>query len=164
MNIFKFSFIVFCFLISIKYSFKSRDGAWLTTSLFFTVISDYFLLISHMYEIGVLFFCLVHFFYWVRYGANLKFLYLIFLAVLFFIITKDVLISLAFLYSLFFAVTFVYAFKYEKNKELIRIGMILFLLCDILVAIYNLTNLNLVFFIWLFYAPSQICLALSGKL
>jgi len=55
------------------------------------------------------------------------------------------------------------------NKLLILAGMVCFLLCDIHVGLYNLgigygwVNLgNIVTVIWLFYAPSQLLLALSA--
>lgn len=164
MNTLKFSFIVICFLISLKGSLKNIDCRLLASALFFTTIADYFLLISHKYEIGIAFFCIAHFFYWLRYKANLKFLFFMFLGIFPFIIFKGILISIAMLYSLFFLVTLVYSFKYRsENSTLIKVAMILFLICDILVAIYNLTDLNLVFLIWIFYAPSQIMLALSGR-
>ncbi len=67
------------------------------------------------------------------------------------------------------------AYKYkiypEPNRQMILIGMTLFLLCDINVGLYNILgymgkvdvfyNISFVS-MWLFYLPSQILLALSG--
>ncbi len=67
------------------------------------------------------------------------------------------------------------AYKYEiypnPNGQMIALGMILFLLCDINVALYNILGyigkVNVFYNIsfvsmWLFYLPSQVLLALSG--
>jgi hypothetical protein len=61
----------------------------------------------------------------------------------------------------------------HPNKLLILFGMFLFVLCDINVAVYNIStqlpklNLKVLInisssIIWLFYLPSQLFLALSG--
>jgi len=55
----------------------------------------------------------------------------------------------------------------KPNGHMILIGMVLFLLCDINVALYNILNEGLFYNIssismWLFYLPSQVLLSLSG--
>ena len=53
----------------------------------------------------------------------------------------------------------------SPNRYMIAYGMILFLLCDVNVALYNtLLSTEMTYVLmWFFYLPSQVLLALSGK-
>jgi len=96
---------------------------------------------------------------------------------------EEKLLFLAFIYaallisSIYVAIRTIKSSKYPKKSALlIAIGMSLFFMCDLNVAIFNLAetiSINLFkdeyirfysgFLIWLFYAPSQLLLTLSGS-
>ncbi len=93
-----------------------------------------------------------------------------------YIVEIDFIFSVAIFYSvciLYTTVESIKVFKYNKypflNKYMILFGSILFLLCDINVAIFNVSrefNISIYntssFLIWIFYLPSQVLLSSSG--
>ncbi|MFA9398477.1 MAG: lysoplasmalogenase family protein [Clostridiaceae bacterium] len=192
-DILKYISIILCFFISFLYSNTSIskvDLNLLRLGLFFTVLADLCLLFLDKYIIGIILFCIVQIIYLIRYERGEIIRNIIFL----FIIAFIILISIYFMklfygevenifpVSLFYAICLLTSvIKAYKNKSypcpnnyIIRWGMTLFLLCDISVAVYNVTNnliyfphiytMNQVFlqFIWLFYLPSQLLISLSG--
>ncbi|MCR2045301.1 lysoplasmalogenase family protein [Anaerosalibacter massiliensis] len=193
----KYICIVLCFLISLltgKDALNKRDVFLLQIGLFFTVIADFFLIILVNNTLGVVFFCFTQLFYSIRYRFGkfelvLKNSIIIFLLVLIFYLTvnhfiadMDILIGVSLYYSIFLIRNVVDSVKICKNnlypypnKYMIAIGMILFLLCDINVAlrsisgdIYSVWNFPYLFrytissLVWIFYIPSQVSLSLSG--
>ena len=159
----QFLFVVLCFLISLK----SKE-ALLITAMLLTVCADYCLIISGWYTVGVAVFCAVQAAYIIRHTRKARWLRFLPLAVLpalvVYFLTKDLLISIAVVYAQLLLLSVFAAFLYRKF--LIILGMLLFLLCDICVALYNLGTpvSNLAFgLIWVFYAPSQMLLATSSK-
>jgi len=94
----------------------------------------------------------------------------------------EVLLAVALFYAISLLVSFINALKACKdrlfpypNNHLIAWGMVLFLLCDINVALFNIYRLTSISsgiishlhsvsrpLIWLFYLPSQAFLSLSG--
>ena len=181
----KFSAIIICFVIAIanRDAISKRDYRLLSAALLFTVLADFFLVIIHEYPIGVAFFCVVQVLYNVRFGgaARLKILPLtLIIPIVLFAVTGDILVAIALLYAQLFLLSYTAMLKAIRKKAfpapnslLIFIGMTTFMLCDICVAIWNLgtmgvlTNTTAISLanaaIWLFYTPSQICLAISGR-
>lgn len=197
----KFSSILLCFILSLLISsniFNAKDIFLLKLARFFTIIADYFLLISGNYILGVLFFCLVQLTYIRRHSLmqkgvlNIKInriliipLSILILMLLSFImhITNSItlLISISLVYgfllilSVYCGIRTLKSSYYPKNNSLfISLGLILFLMCDINVALYQIikygffsgvsSNIHFIIglFIWIFYLPSQLLLSLSG--
>lgn len=184
----KFAGIVLCFLLSILIGRDSHDSVdikLLIGALFFTVAADYFLLFGKNLKLGVLFFCIVQSIYTIRHSRKTvltRFYYMvvsviliiaIFLASFIHIYKADqILKAILFLYggllliSTFSAIRTTWFDGYPKNASTkIAAGLVLFMLCDINVALFNTSNSfsNISgFLIWIFYFPSQVLLALSG--
>lgn len=183
-----------CFIIG-KNSISSKDTMLLQIGVFITVIADVFLLLFNKhYILGIGLFCIVQILYFIRYSSNnpkviLRNFSIIFIT-LFFIYTIvnqllvkiDFLVLISFYYAIclllssYRAISLYNKKNYSRlNINLIALGMILFLLCDISVALYNITkfihisnqsttllsNISSVS-MWMFYLPSQVLLALSG--
>lgn len=167
--------------------FYGKDAAVLTGALFFTVISDLFILvIDSYYEIGVTTFFIAQSFYLYRlYADRLKKIYitLIVRAVLI-AITVTVLgvcVGLNYLLvivSIYFVMlvancadAFILCRGGFKNL-LFAIGLLLFVCCDICVGLHNFGSAlgvalpkGLLLFaqyaIWIFYLPSQVMIVCS---
>jgi len=185
-NTIKFSIIVVCFFVAAgSYFFcnSKKDWAYLMAAMGFTLLADYFLVIAFNYRVGVFIFCFAHIAYILRVSDNKK-------KSLQWIISPFVfgwlyyylfgtwmsqLQTLAFIYAILFAVnlgTHIKRYRYINNRRLILTGLILFVLCDIHVLMFNLPHhLPMIptavsdwgrTWIWVFYAPSQILLCLSA--
>lgn len=136
--------------------------------LFLTLLCDYLLLFTNYYLQGVALFCLVHLFYLRLFLPCLEsvpspcFIFLLFLVLL-----RLPLEALCCLYALAFLLHIVVALSSYKKcpflpNKLYFYGLLLFLLCDVCVALSHLTNHAFLFsMIWLFYGPSQLFLAIS---
>ncbi|MGN9165790.1 lysoplasmalogenase family protein [Tissierellaceae bacterium HCP3S3_D8] len=197
-DILKFVSILLCLLMTIisrKRPLDNKDILLLQMGMSVTVLADIFLLIldSH-YKLGVSLFSIVQIIYGIRYRGQKKdqsirlYIYIfLMLNCLYFAIRifTDKAEYLLFI-SLFYGICLVYSVysgivaygdkRYPKiNRTMILLGMILFLLCDINVAIYNILGYihssdgiwNLLYKIssismWLYYLPSQVLLSLSG--
>lgn len=197
-NRIKFISIILCFIISLlgkEYGLGVNDVFLLRLGLFITIIADLFLLVldSH-FILGVFLFSIVQIIYIIRYDNKniyLKFkkftallLILIFMYGILnsFIVKIDFLIVIGFYYAITLLTSFIKSIKACKykiypspNRYMIVIAMILFLLCDINVFLYNLIdfiplsaqagkkiyNISSIS-MWLFYLPSQVLLSLSG--
>lgn len=193
----KYICIMLCFLICLfaeKNSLNKLDISLLKAGLFITLFADLFLTVFNYYTLGVALFCVVQILYSIRYEAlkisetSLKFI-IIFLSLMFiylivnlFIIKIDILFAVALFYAICLIISVRKAIRVCKNnlypcpnKYMIAYGMILFILCDINVALYNVTEVTGISWtfidivhnisglsIWLFYVPSQLLLALSG--
>ncbi|MCL2170987.1 MAG: lysoplasmalogenase family protein [Defluviitaleaceae bacterium] len=185
-NISKMAVIGLCFLIALmgrKNAFSRNDSNWLVMALLITVIADFFLVLVVIPGLGVAIFCLAHICHAIRFSGERKPPWQLALAglpgLVAIIATGDYLIAIAAIYAGLFAVSFSYAIRQfirrqfpPINRRLILAGMILFLLCDISVAIFNArllfegANPEIMAFaqsaIWLFYAPAMVLLAISG--
>lgn len=198
----KYFSIVLCFLLamlSTRNSFKHRvntaDILLLRLGMFITVIADLCLVIFDFYILGVVFFTLVQITYAVRYNtrklkATLINCLIIFLFIVcsyelvnLFIVKVNILLPISLFYFICLTLSVSKAIKVWKNdlypstsKYMIVVGMILFLLCDLCVALSNITLLSPIagyflrsfeeicpFLVWVFYLPSQLLLALSGS-
>lgn len=182
----KYICIILCFTISLligKDCMTKEDRNLLQLGLFFTVIADLFLLVYSYHTLGVFIFCIAQTFYSIRYdNANayqtirkylsiLLIIIITYLIVNSFIIEVEFLFTVAFFYAILLIVNVIKAIRACRrslfpypNKHMIAWGMILFLLCDINVALFNTIEKNNIPFIliWFFYLPSQVLLALSG--
>jgi len=181
----KFVIVAICLLIAARnkeYALNRRDSAILTAGLVCTLIADFFLIILFVYPPGLVFFAAVQILYVLRFGGKRAALltpFAVILPTIFFVISGDMLVALAIGYAQLFVFSYICMLVALKrkvypspNRILIFTGMTLFVLCDISVAVWNLGRMGVianetvselaVSAIWLFYAPSQICLALSG--
>lgn len=196
-NLLKYIGILICFIITLLIGqdcYDPLDKNLIRMALFFTLIADFNFLIINNYVLGISFFCLVQFTYIIRHnrGKNIKkyncFFILIIYITLFLLLNcmnlfhhNNLIISLSLIYGLILihsVITSLGAFKREffsqKTCILITLGLVLFLFCDVNVALYNINDYLTLnnkynnfqsisnFLIWIFYLPSQIFLSLSG--
>ncbi len=152
-----FLWIVLCFFLSF----------WrgLPMAALFTLCGDFFLLFTGFYGTGVAFFLLAQ----LAYLCNLRQLAFPWPAIL--LLPLALLLPLVFLgglYGLLFFCHFLLAWKIEKAqpslyRKLYLLGLVLFICCDLLVAWgYFFTAHPR--WIWGFYAPSQLLLALTARI
>lgn len=197
-NRIKFAVIFLCFVYVITNG-KENPCKWniyLRYAMALTVVSDAFILMSDYYVYGVLTFILAQELYGLRISAlntgnqlrNL-FFRLLFKATLSTLIyialwVNDFNINLLLIVSLFYFISIstnvfgsIKLYRDNKGRRDIKyfaIGMVLFLLCDINVGLFNLSNFISVgsaykiiynissILMWTFYGPSQILISLSG--
>lgn len=193
-SILKYISIILCFMMTLfigEGGFNRRDKLLLQTGLFITVLADLCFLILDYYILGIALFCLVQIIYYNRYrGGTMheppliftRFI-IIFISVIVVYIIINLMftrINLIFAIAFFYAICLIYstaesikAFKNNLypcyNKYIIVMGMILFLLCDVSIAIFNTSREFDIFIhnvsalsIWTFYLPSQALLSISG--
>ena len=160
----KYVFIVSCFVYSLK---NIKKCPFVSAALFCTCICDYFLLFTAKFSVGIWVFCIVMCIY--IYGFTKSgWLTLCLFAVcgaLAYIIKPSGFPSAAIAYALlFYSNLFICIKKYIHKNTIIPTAFILFALCDIFVAAYNITgNEFYIPFMWLFYAPSQYIIAHFSK-
>lgn len=203
-NYIKFCMIIVCFCY-VLFSRKSMDKGilfCLRAALFFTVISDLFILILDYYIYGVSTFIIVQQLYDIRLllirskikdTTKLFFAYLLHLfikigvasviCILLFAsgVTLDALLIIttfyfvSLLYNVWMSVITARLNPRCHGNILYAVGMILFLLCDINVGLFNLTGYIALsptvcdiietvsgMLMWTFYAPSQALIAISS--
>jgi hypothetical protein len=207
---------------------RRKDLIILRVAMFFTVVSDLFLLLLDYYDLGVMTFCIVQILYLVKLSETMKLSgpdklsapdklttfnkltgsmkwsksnnlvnqsltqvriklfrnIILSFVLLFVLIISKIEIELLLIITIFYFVSIVMnvidAVRLNRKvnttaNKLFAYGMILFLLCDINVGIFNLSNfvtINNKFFIslydfttigmWMFYLPAQVLIALSG--
>lgn len=191
----KFISILLCFITSLSIDYEGvnfRDTRLLQLGLFFTILSDLCLLLLDYFTLGVFLFCIVQSIYIVRCTPDTSFvimkkilqlaLLLIVLTLIFRLFNSEfqLLYSIALIYGILL-ITSTYAAlrSFEKsvlpktNYIMVSIGMCFFVLCDVNVGLYNIsqnigfgisnpaTNVT-IYLIWLFYLPAQVLLTLSG--
>ena len=152
----RFFWIGFCFLLSF----------WkgLPIAALFTLCGDYFLLFTDSYAGGVSFFFLVR----LAYLCNLQGRAFPWQALLFLLFGRFLpLLFLGTLYAVLFLCHFFLALQKEKaqpsvSRKLYLFGLVLFICCDVTVA-WGYFFTPVPGLIWLFYAPSQLLLALTAK-
>jgi hypothetical protein len=174
----KYSTIILCFILSLflgSEGCNNTDKFLVQSARLFTVIADYFLVILDDCKYGILCFCIVQIIYIIRHSFVVKVkLYKLSLAASLIMaslimllgrinlpdLNKEVVMEgsaygCILLLSLYIAL--------QTKDYLICIGMLLFFMCDINVALYNITKEFIHgLLIWLFYLPSQLLLTLSG--
>ncbi len=178
----KYLGILLCLAIAMllrRGAWSKRDSVLLISALFFTSIADLFLLLLNRPITGLLFFCVVHLVYIRRYRPRLFYpAAAAALAVMVGCLAAGRLVPgfpiaqvMACLYCVLIATVTVCGFLSplpRTNRRLVNTGMVLFLLCDVHVALFNVLDASnpyfpfAAFFMWFFYLPSQVALALSG--
>ncbi|MFU0826710.1 MAG: hypothetical protein ACFWTJ_04100 [Lachnoclostridium sp.] len=204
----KFAGIILCFfytLILSGYQWNKIDVSLLKLALFFTLISDYFILMLDIYLPGVLTFCAVQSIYLIRLGfwrkqedlalqqnralrhmiakkfaRNIIISFFLILCIYFFM-GIDVLTGVVCFYFVSLLCntvdSVILAMKHGIKYEVwYALGMVLFMLCDINVGIFNLSDYIAVssywykslynfaaVAMWLFYLPAQVLITLSGQ-
>lgn len=173
----KYASIMLCFLLAFSLYTKSsdkKDSKYVVLALLLTLIADIFLIFTSHYSAGVFFFCLVQLTYLKRHNTRFFMTGLQFIpvaALAYFFMPLDFLYIIAGLYGALILTCFISSFKTtlpKFNKMAIRIGLILFILCDIHVALFNLLPRSHNYFaiaavaMWFFYLPSQVMLAFSA--
>lgn len=200
----KFLLVVLCFLYVVIRSRKNRGKghSFLSYALFFTIISDMFILLTEYYFYGVLTFIIAQQLYGIRIDAfydrenertislsrviQLRLLYQIAIAAIVILILLlanvdfDALLAVSIFYFISLCTNVIRSLRLSicnRNRKDIRYfayGMVLFLLCDINVGLFNLSGFIAVgssyeiiysissILMWTFYAPSQVLISLSG--
>ncbi|BCN31697.1 hypothetical protein [Anaeromicropila herbilytica] len=195
----KYSGIVLCVIFQFLYYWKQKnDTIILRFAILGTAFADYFLVIAEDNTPGVLMFMIVQLLYMVRITnidrtkenkiRVLSFRYIMILLntsvismiLLYFKVYVDFLFMITCIYFQSLVVNVVCAVKITvKNKKvtsnrIFAIGMVLFLLCDINVGLFNLSqymtlqdgiylaiyNISSIA-MWLFYLPSQVMISIS---
>lgn len=203
-NYIKFVVVVLCFIyVLYSKKEASRQHIFLCGAMAFTVASDIFLLLTDYYLYGVLTFIIAQQLYGIRITELIKrenidkknnsikellfrivvqLVACIMLCILLWQI--DIKVNSLLVVSVFYFISIVtnvvrcikLSINYRESKDIkyFAIGMILFLLCDINVGLFNLSSylsVGLIYRIiynvasilmWTFYAPSQVMIALSG--
>ncbi|HHU72273.1 MAG TPA: hypothetical protein GXZ21_09625 [Clostridiales bacterium] len=194
----KYFFIILCLLYAlINYDVTNKHRSrCLILGLGFTLVADYYLLLlGYHFEYGIIAFIIVQQIYGIMLDRNWRLVTNIFLKrffiqllITFFIVFLlnylDLDIELTVILAIFYfiniltntfrAIKVSMASKEDRSSALFALGMILFVLCDINVGLFNLsTYLDLSvtvaipiiritsLLMWLFYAPSQILIGLS---
>ncbi|MGN0806920.1 MAG: lysoplasmalogenase family protein [Candidatus Coproplasma sp.] len=186
----KYSSVLLCLVVLIVVAFmpdRSRDNAVMIAALFFTAISDLFILVlGKYYETGLVTFIIVQSLYLYRiYSDRLKKIYITLCArlavMLALIITfaalcmLDVLVAECAIYITMLVANVVDAFiicRRSVNNLIFSIGLLLFLGCDVCVGLFNFGAVLdvalpawLIAFasvaMWAFYLPSQVLITLS---
>lgn len=203
-NNIKFAAVILCFLYVIfrKERQNTKDHIWLCCALAFTVVSDIFILLTDYYFYGVLTFIIAQQLYGIRIdelyereknssvsrikSVIIRLLYQtalgfsVYIMLLLTDVNCDALLTVSIFYFISICFNVVRSLKlsvhYRERKD-IRIfayGMLLFLLCDINVGLFNISDFLPVgsaytmiynissILMWFFYAPSQVLIALSG--
>lgn len=196
----KYIGIIICFLFSLLfYPWKNAtlDCMLLRCALLFTVISDWYIVMRDSYFYGLITFCIVQLLYLIRLHCwrkeqgirtflisyilrNILFTLIITGVLIFFKITLDELVFTAIFYFVSIIFNTMDAIRIqlkekEKSYQLYAVGMVLFLLCDINVGLFNLSDFMVVegtwfnkiyefaaIAMWLFYLPAQVVISLSG--
>lgn len=160
-------------------AWNKRDSALLISTLFLTCFADLFLLLLNLPVPGLLVFCIVHIIYIRRYRpAAFKPATSIVALVMAGCLAAEFLIGgfpleyvLSCLYGALILTVTIFGFTAplpRVNRHLVKVGMALFLLCDIHVALFNILAASdpyypfASFFMWFFYLPAQVLLAFSG--
>lgn len=202
----KFSIIILCFCYAL-FTKSSADKSilfCLKVGLFFTLISDLFILILDLYIYGVITFIIVQQLYGIRISAAannhsseerkvsilqsfmVRFAIQISVALLVYYLLQisgvkiDVLLVVSVFYFICIlnnalrAMIIIGQKKMDRSFLIFTIGMVLFLLCDINVGLFNITmfvslpedvyqvlySLSSIL-MWAFYAPAQVLITLS---
>ena len=183
----KFSGLIIIVLYSFTY-YKNWDLKHLLyrIALIGTLNADYFLLLlDECYECGISIFIFVQIIYFliIHQRSSMKG-YLLSLGIRVVLIVSSIIIlktfdfgicdsllhELAVIYFLNLLINAIESFYYHKKGTVhifLAIGLVLFVLCDLTVAIYNLTTDSQILYkiseilMWLFYFPSQVLIVLS---
>lgn len=180
LTVLKLSSIFLCFLFVLHYFNKDR---LLLFAFLFTFVADVILAINNLAAIGVLIFAIAQITHFVRLCENPKLIkvWLIVICLLLVIISILPLTNSIIFYGIVYGVTLAANFficfsqyRKEHNRSTLYslLGFGLFICCDILVAVSFFSTIGIFpaflvgianYCCWLFYLPSQVCLANSSK-
>lgn len=193
MNIINFSSIIFCFIATLLLFKKEENNIYQLLAITFTLIADVFLtLLGSHHTLAMFFFTIVQIFYLLRIllltnsnrekKINLisRLTLTIFLLLIAVIVLKNKinsLIVISLIYYSNFIITLIFAFKHYKQNKLLAIGLLLFIICDTMIGLYEITSIfnlnsdNFIYIIthtsinipWVFYIPAQTILVYSIK-
>ncbi|MCL2499752.1 MAG: lysoplasmalogenase family protein [Defluviitaleaceae bacterium] len=156
---------------------NKRDWAWLAGAMAFTVTADFFLVLHDAHVPGVAVFCFAHVCYMMRAcplnGKRIASVFVTVALAAAITVSFNGIIVLAGLYAFLFGLNIRLHIKRRKtvhNGLWIVVALVLFVLCDLSVLLYNVPRyaggwptLEGIFpLIWLFYVPSQGLLAVSA--
>lgn len=198
----KYVGILLCLLLTVLIGSKGhdkKDTRLLKLAFFLTAVADLFMVILDFNTLGILVFCLVQITYIKRHRRTIrkkdKLTWLTLAIILVIIISRiltdsfnkgtnnislsEVTLTLGSIYAIILSYSVYTGWKTVKgnfypvySKYLISIGITLFLLCDINVALSSIAQNLFIgsieisavsrFLVWIFYLPSQVLLALSG--
>ena len=188
-NWLKYVGIIICFLASLIPIFSKNSAKFqyfIPFSLFFTLLSDYFLLINtdkNLYIFGVVIFIIVQLSYFIYIETLKKNKTSFLISLIFRIILSSILIIvlsiirfdlLSIVSACYFVellmnfITSLSLIKINKFFLIFSIGLLLFIGCDISVGLTNLDLFeghikNLVSnLMWIFYLPSQVLISFSN--
>ena len=188
-NWLKYVGIIICFLASLIPIFSKNSAKtqyFIPFSLFFTLVSDYFLLINtdkNLYIFGVVIFIIVQLSYFIYIEILKKNKTSFLISLIFRIILSSILIIvlsiirfdlLSIVSACYFVellmnfITSLSLIKINKYFLIFSIGLLLFIGCDISVGLTNLDLFeghikNLVSnLMWIFYLPSQVLISFSN--
>ena len=188
-NWLKYVGIIICFLTSLIPIFSknaAKTQYFIPFSLFFTLVSDYFLLINtdkNLYIFGVVIFIIVQLSYFIYIETLKKNKTSFLISLIFRIILSSILIIvlsiirfdlLSIVSACYFVellmnfITSLSLIKINKFFLIFSIGLLLFIGCDISVGLTNLDLFeghikNLVSnLMWIFYLPSQVLISFSN--
>lgn len=179
-SVLKYVSMVLCMalVVSSRSLWQKRDAGLVLIALVFTLAADMFLLFTSHFVIGVCVFCGAHLTYLLRYCRKVfvpavvltgGILALVGAAALFGA-TQVLLYIVGGLYAVLILGVTVTAFTSSlprTNGRLASAGMVLFLLCDVNVLLFNTLSADTALYsaarvlMWFFYLPSQVLLALS---
>jgi hypothetical protein len=184
-SILKFASIILCLVIATtirKSPSNLRDANLQVIIFFWTLAADFFLLFTSQFVVGITIFCGAHLTAILRYRRKLFRPALIFFFVAWLVwfafsyartsqTPFGAIYFVSIIYAILIITSTVTAFisdQPKKNRWLSSTGMILFLLCDLNVALANvLPEGNAIWFMaeilmWAFYLPAQTLLSLSA--
>ena len=183
----KYSSIIINLVLSLILTIKHKKiNLFFLLGLLFTLFADTFLLVlDSYYTIGLICFNAVQFFYFLGLKDNIKktflpqliirvSLFTLCLIIGLIISQTEVFLSISYICSMILTIlSLIFDVDLNKGKKILLWGLILFLLCDINVGLFNLgyyfnlsyeitsflenisTNL-----MWFFYLPSQVLITL----
>lgn len=168
---FKLCSIICCFALTLRY--RDGQGRLLSLAMLLSVLADWLLLYTRAYASGVVCFCCVQLLHIRRFRPGISWLCLATTTVVAAAMVLAGLASSAFntlyalcaLYAVLIGVAFACAWG---GPALARAGMLMFVVCDMNVAVYNLMPPGGAAFVpymlmWAVYVPAQLLLALSGR-
>jgi len=152
-NILKFAFMVSILL----WTKENKKCRFIQAALLLTCISDFFLLFTPYYTLGVYTFSAVMCIYIYIFSYTHRFYTFPIILNSLFLLSELRLYLLCITYAiLFYTNLFIVTEKYSKTKPVLPSAFLLFAVCDVFVALSFLTeNSAMQSFVWLFYAPSQ---------
>lgn len=197
-NHLKFMAIVLCLIICLVYRFSypaNTDAHIMPYIFIFTVIADIFLLFTQEFIYGVISFCIVQLLHLYRIHKitkvskyHLPLRVILSIVILFCLSRTSVSVDALLCVTVFYFINFcanIALLVYMTIKKITSseikvtmylVGMILFILCDVSVGVFNLTSYITIhsqafvviktiaaFGMWGFYLPGQMLIALSTK-